>query len=1139
MAVKSNSYANRVFAEHPIGLWSLDDNIDYISLISEPNRDIEIWPTIINATVSEYTSDFPPKIFSNTIANSIETNYATDEEHEVTLVSDTIFSTSDLSQELDTFAISFYANARSSNISSIQFGYRYGTTDTLTTFQVYNVSEWFLVSDTFVPPAGTEDIKIVIKIKYTSNSGEILINGITTGQWSENFYATSLGKSTQEFTNINLNEGSIFGIEAVSYGFNTKPGVYVASNSGLATRNTGIPLVFGATASAIILPNSGPSLLVPGEGILNELGRNRTLTLEFWIRINGNTYESKRIVGPISSNDGIYVDGAFLTLKIGHKVASHYVGEWARPMLIQLIYDITYASLIINGEEVLAINLDAADKNFPPVLDPETNLENDWIGFYAYEEVSPIELDCVAIYSYRVSAIIAKRRLVYGQAVSFPDKLSGASTEGIMLADYSVANYTKNYNYPSSSASWSQSTFNNLNVSNLALSSPNYALPSVVFSENRQQQEWFSANLEIQESGKAFVKMQPDSNWVETYGYILFPNMNFLLDNTDGFYGIFELDSETASEQILFKIKNNINLQQLTVSIDGADIIYKLNGSNIIYTESVDIEAGPFLVGLSTISLIQEFSSELAALFSDRSQLSLFVAGDENLNNVFEGKIYNITIENQKTLNKTISDLEDINLSANSWAIVANNTGLAIENYIDRCGAYSLVPAQHYDNFEFLVNAYSVWEDYVPLSYLSTYINILDGSTAYGLDFFQINIDYPRPQIYDGNNYDTSSSEFRTYLTFQSLATGANAGIESFPDTYLPNRNGIIIAGSDWMTSKYEFVNGMIVYPPAGVNTNELAVVIHLEANTKNIRYKPITVRSLQLASISLDEDRPKKIGTRFGSPLIPYTKILAYENYKAKNSFEIYKGSSPHLYLTENSGVRMRGDYDKYVSRGLSFLVNEGKVSDYKLTAMQLAARFGDELFPINPQEVFEIEGDSQYIKFFVQAITPDRRRGIIFALDGRTYLPQTGIGFYLNGILVKNPILELKNWSAIGISFADKISFFNYTGAIRITGSMTINSISTYQVDPLEEANRFTIRVWGEVAAENWEFWTAYTWENVLRVYGTGDYGIKPSDIYNAYIGTTSIVADSGARKFRLKDYQYSMYKDVRWQTETIQPL
>ena len=46
MSTPSNLYAEKVFAEHPTGLWALDDNSDYISLISESQRvlsDITKW----------------------------------------------------------------------------------------------------------------------------------------------------------------------------------------------------------------------------------------------------------------------------------------------------------------------------------------------------------------------------------------------------------------------------------------------------------------------------------------------------------------------------------------------------------------------------------------------------------------------------------------------------------------------------------------------------------------------------------------------------------------------------------------------------------------------------------------------------------------------------------------------------------------------------------------------------------------------------------------------------------------------------------------------------------------------------------------------------------------------------------------
>ena len=37
----SNIYAEKIFAEHPIDLWVLDDQADYVSLITESQR--QIW----------------------------------------------------------------------------------------------------------------------------------------------------------------------------------------------------------------------------------------------------------------------------------------------------------------------------------------------------------------------------------------------------------------------------------------------------------------------------------------------------------------------------------------------------------------------------------------------------------------------------------------------------------------------------------------------------------------------------------------------------------------------------------------------------------------------------------------------------------------------------------------------------------------------------------------------------------------------------------------------------------------------------------------------------------------------------------------------------------------------------------------
>ena len=85
----------------------------------------------------------------------------------------------------------------------------------------------------------------------------------------------------------------------------------------MVAKNTGIPLVFGASGITKLTPNNGsPSVIFPGKGFLHETGRYNNYTVEFWARLSSETNLAKRIFGPIGSEDGLYVEGGFLTLFI-------------------------------------------------------------------------------------------------------------------------------------------------------------------------------------------------------------------------------------------------------------------------------------------------------------------------------------------------------------------------------------------------------------------------------------------------------------------------------------------------------------------------------------------------------------------------------------------------------------------------------------------------------------------------------------------------------------------------------------------------------------------------------------------------------------------------------------------------------
>jgi len=177
-------------------------------------------------------------------------------------------------------------------------------------------------------------------------------------------------------------------------------GYYIAKDKVLYARNTGAPLVYGAESSTKIYPKDGPSLIVPGFGVMNESGKYREATVEFWLRADRRGSEPRRIFGPIGevdgeiSTDGLYINGSFLTLKLGQHSGSHFVNEWGRPMLINLRLSEQSASIVLNGEEVVLLSINAADISFPAKFKTVLNdiFDQDWLGFYGYSDILAYEL---------------------------------------------------------------------------------------------------------------------------------------------------------------------------------------------------------------------------------------------------------------------------------------------------------------------------------------------------------------------------------------------------------------------------------------------------------------------------------------------------------------------------------------------------------------------------------------------------------------------------------------------------------------------------------------------------------------------------------------------------------------------------
>jgi hypothetical protein len=1154
MSNPSNLYAEKIYSEHPVVLWALDDQLDYIGLISEEQRNISLlWDGNNGGSTPMETPSSAP--FPNSYTTLIYGDVPTESFSEISVWSPNLINFQDLNQELGTFSIGTYFYSNSIFLQNISIGYEYTDPDTseivqnLKTFTSSIYQSWGFISETFKIPNIDAQLRIIIKIKIIEGStsieeNEFYFNGITFGQLNEEFNASSFGIATTTTPSSISLYGGLDAIEAQAYGAAENSGYYIA-DGGLKCKNYGIPLVYGANGVTRLSPYAGPSLIIPGKGFLNKKGQYNDYTVEFWSRINANISTPLKIFGPISSDDGLYIESGFLTLVIGNQFASHFVGEWFRPMLVHIRLIKNSASLLINGEEVISLSINTDKLNLPDELDIFGNSQ-DWLGFYSYENVYPFELDCVAIYSYNVPVTVAKRRWVYGQGVPSAEEINSSYGGSTAFIDYAFANYTANYNYPDF-AKWDQGSFDNLTTTQTSLKTPEYSLPEI-FIGTKTLQELYQDNQLIQENESGaiidnkFLSFRPNSSWNSIDSYINFPRFNLLSSQVESFYGVFS-SYDLYSEENLVKIYNPITGDYFTIIKDADEIKYSITYNGVyelLFTSDIISEDTLFSVGFNIKELISNFGNNVSAFFGNQNTLKMYVAGDESGNYSFTGRLYSFG------LSTTLNSSKILN-SFNSEGIVLLDQG---QELINHTASYTLLPTEAYQKYFLDIGVSGYWQDYLPLSYFAQFVQNAQGEEFYDLDFLQFNLSYPTTTNLTQNletlqmYYDTTGQQIKSYVTFQYLLDGANIPTD-FTNQENPNKYKIVDLSQypDWETTRFEILNNTLIYPVKDIDFNKLAIVYSIEFNSRGIISKPILLNRLQLASQSLNNNSSNSIGTGFGLDLFPYKRNGLYYDYKSKNPFSIYKESTPYLYLTKYSGIEVRGELSILENRGLSLPINKELSTAYRVSSVQLWLRYDQEEFPMTATELFEINHKDGTVKFYIQANSEDANRAKIFALNQNGF-EYNGISFYLNGALVREPVISIKEWSSVAISFLNTLSFNSYLGNINLTGPAIFNNIAYYQATSLQEIETRTVRPWFRVLTDgttvfDWQFWfNNFTWDGVLISGSSQFYGINPSDIYKTYIGTNKIIIDDNQGLSYQTD-KLKIYKDVEWSTTVSIPV
>jgi hypothetical protein len=1189
MATTSNLYAEKVFAEQPIALWALDEPIDYISLLDDTTRDISNWSHSSNATITTDSPSEATPVFAGSIINRITvSNILVGESATIELSANTDINDVDLDLSAETIAISTYLYSPTQKDMSVEIGYEYtvGPSSTVytetATYYFTAESRWTLVSDSFLLPVSFNTIKPIINISYSgpTTGYYFLIHGTTFGQHSENFNIESLGQTLEANNPFVTNIGG-YTIEANAYGLQSTNGYYVSDSKKLFAKNSAMPMVYGSTSSTRITRNpNGPSLVIPGFGFMNEDGQYKDFTFEAWLRIQSHTPTPKRILGSVGSEDGVYVHDAFLTLRVDGQSGSYFVGEWDRPMLLAIRMSETSASLVVNGEEVVSLTLDPAQV----IL---ASKEFNWIGFYAYADVPYIDIDCVGIYPYIVPNIVEKRRWVYGQAIGIPEAVGSNDVGTTIIADYTVAKYAKNYLYPDM-GSWNQGILENLITEGQRLSLPKYELPEVVF-KNKLVSDWYKDLATVQQEAVEFLSLQPNSLWQNSRGYLSFSNNSPLNNNGRAFYALIESDSNMDGNQVIFIMKNEVSGESLSAILNSDTLTYTLSYLNANGTRSQEeitsvtnlAPGSTFGVGIDIESFSKSFGSRVSAFFGSRSSLKLYVGGDpdEAAGETFSGNIYRIGFCTQRNFQKisdlftttgvmkTAAALESTNAynggtpSTSVWDQVAdggvsltNSSAeyglevdgggifpLMVQRLLDHVGSYNIVPKTFVGNFTLDIAVNGYWQDYVPLSHFAKTVDGGGGKLTRGLDFIQFNIGYPQISKIVNHLHDTSGSTVKTYVSFQYLKDTSTANPAYHLYTSLLPDTNVVSPGTDWLSTKYEVVNDSVIYMPPNVNVNSLALVLHIEVLATGIQQTPIKLQTVQLSSRAHNAFSPNAVGTKMGVDIYPYKKTGEYFDYKGKNPFSVYKGHTPHLYLTSTSGFRLRDIDADNLTHGFSIPINQNAATYYAVSAWQLMMRYDQESFTQVPLEVFEVKSKDRYIKFYLQADSITGQRGMLFAIDAETGYAQD-VSFYVNGRLVKNPLIELHSWTTIGIVFNFSIDFSSTVGAFNVTGPILFNNVSHYQSSKFSDLQGVGYRKWSGVLGDvnQWNYWLGTSpnfnqWRDVLFTKTSEFTEVDGTQIYRKLTGADRFIVDTDS-VFAINDYRYLLYEALGWQSVVV---